>query len=289
MMKEHVLLNVYTHQVKNDLLSILIQNKCAFMEVFGRDELTFRYNLIKEEVGLYIHELDENNYTQSLEDIRKMTDHHVRCIILIHQYSSHIIEDALALKVKDIIVLPIERVNLDKKLKSYITGVEREIKEKEEHIIGPTVKLDNQIVADAVNRATRGHYPLSFVLIEYKDIEGRMTFKRALTKLLRATDVVLEYGQGEWLIICPFTPKSYLVEVENKARSAHNKTSKGGQKQATVYLYGVTFPDDGDSFEVLERELKDGIHDSIIFSNLGGTLAEMDKEALRIKLKRDYQ
>lgn len=289
-MKGKALLNVYTHQIKNDLLSILVQNNCDFVEVFEPDDLAFKYNLMKGKLGLYIHELDEENYTKSLENIKSITDTNIRCIILIHRYSSQIIEDALALKVKDIIVLPIEPSNLASKLKSYINEPKVTVSSESSRSHKITEQFDRKIVDDEMNRSKRGNYPLSIVLIEYaqKGTKGHEVFKQTLKKLLRTTDIVLEYSQGEWLILCPFTPKSYIVEVENKVRIAHKQSSKISGEQVTVYLYGVTFPDNGESFEMLEKELKDGIHDSIIFSNLEGTLSQMDKEVLQTKLKRNY-
>ena len=289
-MNGKVLLNVYTVTVKNDLLSILVQNGYDFLEVFNEHELTFKYNLVKEKLDLYIHELDENNYEESLRQIATIDSKNIRCIVLIHKYSSRVIDDSLALDVKDIVVLPIERDNLSKKILSSVKKPEPIVEYMPTTPPRPEIQVDKTRMADEINRAVRGDYPLSLVLIEYDKmgIEVYKVFKRELSRLLRTTDMLLKYDENRLLVLCPFTPKSHLVEVENKIRLAHSELAKVTVTPSTIYLYGVTFPDDGDDLDKLIKSMSDGIHDSMIFSKLDGTLHQMDRDALRTRLKREY-
>lgn len=289
-MNGKVLLNVYTVSVKNDILNILVQNGYDFIEVFNEHELTFKYNLIKEKLNLYIHELDENNYDESLRQMASIDSKNIRCIVLIHKYSSRVIDDTLALDVKDIVVLPIERDNLLKKIMSSIKKPEPVAAYMPSMPPEPEVQVDRSRMIDEINRAVRGDYPLSFVMIEYDSmgIEVYKVFKRELFILLRTTDILLKYDKNRLLALCPFTPKSHLVEVENKIRLAHMELSKVTVTPSTIYLYGVTFPDDGDDLDRLIKSMLDGIHDSMVFSKLDGTLHQMDRDALRTRLKREY-
>lgn len=288
-MNGKVLLNVYSIGVKNDLLSILVRNGFDFLEVNGEHELGFKYNLIRDLLELYVHEFDENNYEVSMEQIRKIDTENIRCIVLIHEYSSRIIDDTLALKVRDIVVLPIERDNLQKKILSSVTKKEPTVLMPAEPP-KPEVQIDKSRISDEVNRAIRGDYPLSFVMVEYDrmGIEVYKVFKRELRKLLRATDMVLKYDRNKLLILCPFTPKSHLVEVENKVRRAHSELSNVTVTPSSIYLYGVTFPNDGENPDHLMKMMSDGIHDSMVFSSLEGPLHQMDRDAIRTRLKRNY-
>lgn len=293
-MNGKVLLNVYSIGVKKDLLNILVENGYDFMEVNNPNELSFKYNLIKDTMDLYVHELDENNYQASLNQIKKIEVENVRCIVLIHEYSSKVIDDALGLKVNDIVVLPIEKDNLQKKILSTVSkaGAQAEHQAYMPSTPPPReeIKVDAKRIEDEINRAVRGDYPLSFVMIEYDrmGIEVFKVFRRELRKLLRTTDMVMKYDKKQLLLLCPFTPKSHLVEVENKVRLAHKKLSDVTVTPTRIYLYGVTFPDDGEASDALLRTMSDGIHDSMIFSNLDGTLHQMDRQALKTKLKRNY-
>lgn len=289
-MNGKVLLNVYSIGVKKDLLNILVQNGYDFIEVNGPHELSFKYNLVKERLDLYVHELDENDYEASLEQIKKIEVENVRCIVLIHKYSSEVIDDALALKVNDIVVLPIEKDNLQKKILSTVVKAEPQEYMPSTPPPKDEIQVNAERIDDEINRAVRGDYPLSFVMIEYDrmGIEVFKVFKRELRKLLRTTDMVMKYNKKRLLLLCPFTPKSHLVEVENKVRVAHGKLADVTVTPSTIYLYGVTFPDDGENSDKLLKVMSDGIHDSMVFSNLEGTLHQMDRNLLKNKLKRHY-
>ena len=293
-MEKKVLIHVYTIQVKNDILSILVNSGHDFLEVFNKNELNFKYNLVKDQIDLYIQELDENHYEESLDQIRRIDTEKVRSIVLIHKYSKHVIDDALALKVKDIIVLPMDRTHLSKKILSFFDN------QKPSHLmpsnrekvqIQDYIDIDIHKVRDEINRALRGRYPLSFVLVEYHSLEQPqwILFKEALNLLLRTTDIVMYFEANKILLLCPFTPKYFLVEVENKVRKAYDQIKKEAPSRGALYLYGVTFPEDGQTWEDLYKEMTDGIHDSQVISKFEGTLKQINPNTIRTQLKKDYE
>lgn len=285
-------MNVYSIGVKKDIINILVQNGYDFLEIAGENELRFKYNLIKNQMDLYIHELDENHYQASIEQIKSLDLENVYCIVMIHKYSSQVIDDALTMKVDDIVVLPIERDILQKKIRTRM--VKHEVTSMPLMPAEPPqdveALVDDARIEDEMNRAIRGKYPLSFVMIEYDHMGSEVykVFKKELRKLLRATDMILRYDANKLLILCPFTPKSHLVEVESKVREAHTKLSTVTVTPSVIFLYGVTFPDDGEEQKSLLEHMSNGLHDSMVFSSLGGTLHEMDKKALKTRLKKDY-
>lgn len=287
-MNGKVLLNIYSLQVRNDVLNILVQHEYDFLEVFSEYELKFKYNLMKEKLDIYIHELDEGNYEESLEQIRQIDSRHIKVIVMIHEYSSRIIHDTLALKVRDIIVLPIERDHLTKKILS-LANVEKAVNYMPEIPPNKEVYINKQEIESEINRAVRGEYSLSFVIIKYDGIEKEVckVFGKKLATILRTTDRLVKYDENKLLALCPFTSKVFLVEVENKIRQAYSSLSKN--KENSMYLYGVTFPVDGKDADMLLKKLLDGLHDSAIVSNIEGTLYQMTKEKLKLKLRRDYQ
>ncbi|MDF1617708.1 hypothetical protein [Petrocella sp. FN5] len=293
-MKKKVLIHVYTIQVKNDILSILVNNGHDFLEVFNKSELNFKYNLIKDQIDLYIQELDENNYEESLDQIRRIDMEKVRTIVLIHKYSKHVIDDALALKVKDIIVLPMERTHLSKKILSFFDTQKSSplMPSNQDKVqIQNYMEIDIDKIRDEINRAMRGKYPLSFVLVQYHSLDQPqwVLFKSTLNQLLRTTDIVMYFEANNILLICPFTPKNFLVEVENKVRKAYDQIKKEVSSRSALFLYGVTFPEDGNVWEALYNEMKDGIHDSKVISKFEGTLKQINPNTIRTQLKKDYE
>ncbi|MCF8019266.1 MAG: hypothetical protein K9L62_07645 [Vallitaleaceae bacterium] len=293
-MEKKVLIHVYTIQVKNDILSILVNNGHDFLEVFNNSELNFKYNLVKDQIDLYIQELDENHYEESLNLIRRIDTEKVRSIVLIHKYSKHVIDDALALKVKDIIVLPMDRTHLSKKILSFFDTQKPSVlmpTNKDKVQIQNYIEIDVNKVRDEINRAMRGNYPLSFVLVEYHSLDQPqwILFKETLNQLLRTTDIVMYFEANKILILCPFTPKNFLVEVENKVRNAYDQIKKEAPSRGALFLYGVTFPEDGNAWEALYHDMTDGIHDSKVISKFEGTLKQINPNTIRTQLKKDYE
>jgi len=292
--EKKVLIHVYTIQVKNDILSILVNNGHDFLEVFNKNELNFKYNLVKDQIDLYIQELDENQYEESLDQIRRIDMEKVRSIVLIHKYSKHVIDDALALKVKDIIVLPMDRTHLSKKILSFFDT-------QKPSVLMPSnqdglqsqkyIEIDMNKISDEINRAMRGNYPISFVLVEYHSLDQPqwILFKEALDQLLRTTDIVMYFEAGKILLLCPFTPKNSLVEVESKVRKAYDLVKKEASVKGALFLYGVTFPIDGNTWEALYHEMTDGIHDSKVISKFEGTLKQINPNMIRTQLKKEYE
>lgn len=296
-MSGKVLLNVYSIHVKNDLLSIFVENEMDVLEVLNEHDLLFKHRLIKDNLDVYVQEFDENHYDLSLSQLQMIDREKVRCIVMIHAYSSQIIDDTLALNVKDIIVLPMKRDDLKRKILPPVYVVSKaDAMPKEPMKVDVTTsttqtEFDEEPLIVEIARANRGNYPLSLVLVNAVDFsnEAFTLFEDELRQLLRTTDEILHYDENSMLLLCPFTTKDNVVEVEHKVREAFSTVSFKGHKKVTMYLYGVTYPVDGRFSKPLLRLLKDGIHDSRLFSELEGPMSQLTQEDVRNKLRRNYK
>ena len=296
-MSGKVLLNVYSIQVKNDLLSIFVDNDMDVLEVINEHDLLFKHRLIKNNLDVYVQEFDEEHYDRSIAQLEMIDRDKVRCVVMIHAYSSQIIDDTLALNVKDIIVLPMKRDDLKRKILPPVYVVSKaEAMPKEpvklntsEDSVQKTFREEPLVIEIA--RANRGNYPLSLVLVNAVDFskEAFSLFEDELRRLLRTTDEILEYDEKTMLLMCPFTTKDHVVEVENKVREAFSAVRFRGYSNGNMYLYGVTYPTDGRFSKPLLRLLKDGIHDSRLFSELDGPLSKLTQKDVRNKLRRNFR
>lgn len=293
-----VLMNVYTIQVKNDLLSIFISNAYDVLEAQNEHDLLFKYNLVKDNLAVYVQEFDEMNHDHAIEQIQKIDRDKTRCIIIIHEYSRQIIDEALALNIKDIIVLPMDRSHLEKKIIPPVysvrpsTAMPKEPPKVNKPALVPeeAIIFDDQPMTLEIARASRGNYPMSLVLTHYNSVgdEAFALFEDELRRQLRTTDQVLRFDNHSLLLICPFTPKGNLVDVENKVRDAFGTVTFKGYTQGNIYLYGVTYPVDGETASELIDKLKDGIHDSKVFSEINGPMDRMKQREVRDRLRRNY-
>lgn len=311
-MSGKVLLNVYSIQVKNDLLSIFVENGYEVFETMNENDLLFKHHLIRDSLEIYVHELNESNYEASLNQLKRIDREKVRCIVMIHKYNSHILDDALALKVKDVIVLPMDRKNLTSKLIVPTQPVKRttlmpkeppetvpkedppKIIEDDEPIVFEFEEaFDHGSLEMELNRSTRGKYPLSLVMVSYSGMtnKGFQLFEEGLRHLLRTTDAILRYDKGHVLLLCPFTTKENLVEVKNKVRSAHQAIVSKGFDKGLLTLSGVTYPRDATKCDQLLKLLKDQLEEeqsAQLEEEKESLLKPIDDNEVRNRLRKNY-
>jgi len=94
---------------------------------------------------------------------------------------------------------------------------------------------------------------------------------------MRETDKIANHDYRTFIIVCPFTVKKYLLEVEKKVRETYEKMFQGKGK---LYMYSVTYPDDGDTLEKLIDTMEKGVHDSIVISGMKQPLNTLSREKL---------
>jgi hypothetical protein len=74
--------------------------------------------------------------------------------------------------------------------------------------------------------------------------------------------------------------KSYRVEVEKKIRDAFETAFGGYSRVQRLNMYGVTYPDDGESINELVTLMDKGVHDSMIISSIQEPLNEISRGRL---------
>lgn len=299
-----VLINVTSTQVSSDLLSIFVAEGYEVFEARDANDLLFKYNLIREDLDLYIHELDEQDYEGSMAVFKKIDRHRTRTVLLIHLYSAKVIDDALSLSVKDVVVLPMERNALAKKL---IQPIRNQVKTTLMPKMPPKapegasastppetsleMPLDDDTLEMELNRAIRGRYPLSIVMVAYGGFtEGAfIRFEKNLRRSLRTTDAICRFGVATLLIVCPFTSKVHLAEVENKIRDAYKQVIAEGHGSGTMQLYGLTYPRDVASKDKLLEQLKAGIDSSdFIHEQQEFPFGGLSDDEVRKRLRQNY-
>ena len=312
-MSGKVLLNVYSLQVKNDLLSIFVQNGYDVFETLNEHDLLFKHNLIRDELDIYVHELDEMNYNKSLDQLKRIDRDKVRCIVMIHKYASNILDDALALKVKDVIVLPMDSKNLTSKLIVPTQAVKRttlmpkeppkqveqqtpiqapiEVEEEAKPAVNGLEAAFSQGSLDMeLNRATRGKYPLSLVMVAYSGMGDEVfnLFEESLSHLLRTTDEILRYDRDLILLLCPFTTKENRIEVENKVRQAYQSLTFNKDAKGDICLQGVTYPREAVKSDQLLKVMVEGIQCNKGLSEVNHSLNQLDSKEVRERLRKNY-
>jgi len=260
-----ILLFIRDYQLKRKIINCVADLGLPFVECFEQEELSFKMQLFKDSNKLYIHEFLGKDDTKEFEHLEKIKDKGWRIIVVFHKYSIEYIDRCQEIKIDDLMVEPIEVAPLKNKITTILSLPTINL-EEDERVDVETNSLKDVIQLE-INRAERGKYDLSFVMIDFGSVPGKIqnSYFAELKKLLRETDVILNAKEkNTYILVCPFTPKNFLVEVENKVRYLFEEEKRQGRvsSMTKLYAYGLTLGQDGLTFEDIYTRLSESIHDS---------------------------
>ncbi len=262
-MEGKVLLFIRDYQLKIKIIPTLTDMHVSFIEVFEKEELPFKMKLITHTNKLYIHEYI-HDYEEQYKKIRTMKENGWKILVIFPKYEIKYIDACQEAGVDDLMARPFEVTSFRKKVTTLMRLPQLRVLDSNDGIndFKSNVELE-------VNRAIRGNYDLSFVMVDLSVVaaEEKVLFVDVLKNALRETDIVLNTHEKDYyLIVCPFTPKNFLVEVENKIRHQFNINKESGviSTKGKLYLYGLTLGSDGDDFETIYTKLMSSINNSKI-------------------------
>lgn len=261
-----VLLFIRDYQLKHKIISCIAGLGVPFVECFEQEELNFKMQLFDEENRLYIHEFVLGNDDQQFEHLKKIKEKGWKIIIIFPEYSIDYIDRSQEIKIDDLLVYPVDVLPLKNKITTILSlpSLNDPTKDSHDHIKHKSL---DEIIQLEINRAERGKYALSFVMIDFGNVPDSIQVKyfKNLKVLLRETDVILKaVEKNMYILVCPFTPKNFLVEVENKVRYLFEEEKKQERisPMTKLYAYGLTLGEDGRTFDEIYTRLSESIHDS---------------------------
>ncbi len=291
-MKNVVLVHVSSPQVKKDLFEVLNDYGFEIIVANNVNEIREKYALHTEELTLYIQEFDEKNKIEAFGRLKIIDSKKLNSILLIHSLDVDIIEEASSLSVKDVVKLPFTFEGFRRRIRPLVMTEpvvrEKLVKVVEEKPDEKKPEFDFSVLKDEMSRSVRGHYPVMAVVVVHSDEldNSKSEFLDILKAHLRTTDRVEIYNKSTLLIHCPFTPKVNFEIVQNKIDEAflaydENYSSKN-------HISGLAFPDDTDDMEDAIEKIKNQIEDNMLFFQIDNPKNNIDLQALRSKLRRNF-
>lgn len=262
-----VLLFIRDYQLKRKVINCVASLQVPFVECFEQEELGFKMQLFQEDNKLYIHEFVLGDDDAQFERLRKIKEKGWKVIVVFPKYVIEYIDRSQEIKIDDLMVYPVEEAPLKNKIVTLLSLPVAKEPEQEPVDDGVHVNSLEEVIQMEINRAERGKYALSFVMIDFGIVPQviQNSYLVELKKSLRETDVILKADEkNTYILVCPFTPKNFLVEVENKIRYLfeEEKRQERVSKMTKLYAYGLTLGDDGHTFMEIYKRLTDSIHDS---------------------------
>lgn len=259
-----VLIFIRDYQLKRQVINLVAQLGLSFIECNEMDELDFRIQLFVNVNKLFVYEFAEGiNEEKQFKKLADMKNKGWKTLVVFSKYHIPYIDKSQDNGVNDLVVHPVEIISIKNKI---LTLLSVPIEEKNEEIDQEDSDLMDETVKLEINRADRGKYALSFVLFEFLSvtISKQKSFIEDLKFKLRETDAIIPgRKKNTYLIMCPFTPKNFVVEVENKIRNQFEEQKSNGEiaPLSIVYAYGLTLGVDGDDFDELMDTLDKSLNE----------------------------
>ncbi len=261
-MNGKILIFIRDYQIKRNIISILTHLQVQFMECFEEEELSFKLQLYTEGNRVFIYEFTGDVTDEEYTRLKSIKEKGWKILAIYPKYAIRYIDESQKIKIDDLMTHPVALDSLKRKIISLMNKMTPEAKEN-------TVFPENlhDAVRIEINRATRGNYPLSFVMISPTEMteEQKDIFSGMLKEHLRETDMIYtEDDAHTYMVLCPFTPKNSLVEVENKIRHVFEEIREPFKiaRKDKIYVHGLTLDEDGQTYQEIYEKLLKGIHDS---------------------------
>lgn len=271
-MAKKVLVHIHSLANKRIVLPALISMGLDFVEYSGPEDFNFKLGLFKEQTYLMIHELNRMKYINEFESMKKAVALNVKVLLIIDEYDTKIIDDALSIGIHDLITFPIKEETLKSKIDSLLSSIPGNM--------GRKSNINMPVIENEIARAKRGNYHFSIVMANLDGIhvDDMALVIDSLKNQLRDTDLVLKWDRYRILLICPFTIKESIVEVENKIRAIVKEKYGEFKNKVILNMYGISYPKDGKSAKDLIDKLYEGLNNSIMLGNLRGGFNDIGKE-----------
>ncbi len=293
-MADKILCNIADRLIKGILLKRLFEKDLEFLEVMDEKDLYLKLDIFKEAILFYIIQINENSYKEQFKMIkdlkRKSGLSNFPVMAIIHAGSADFVNGAKQTGIEDVILMPKKREQykdfflnrLDDFLKKIpVTNrVHPDIDEIRKRILSSL--SSNSDLKSEITRASRGKYSVSYVMGRITGVHIGMIqeFYDRLKGGMRETDKVINNDYRTFIVVCPFTTKEYIIEIEKKVRKAFEDMFGEYTRFRRLDMYGATYPDDAKSMVKLLEIMEKGVSDSIIISSINEPLNTLSRERL---------
>lgn len=288
-MADKVLISIKDLYIKSIILKDLDKRGFEIVEATDEVDLFLKLDIFRESILYYIVQINPNTYGKQYDKIKQIRQEeyfkNLPVMAIIPDNSKEYINGAQEAEVNDLFLMPAKREllkdYLTERLSAFITKIPTKDNEYLNKVRDNLLSglSSNGDLINEIKRASRGKYPVSFVMCRLSGIHIGMVqeFYDKLALQMRETDKIANHDYRTFIIVCPFTMKKYLLEVEKKVRETYEKMFQGKGK---LYMYSVTYPDDGDTLEKLIDTMEKGVHDSIVISGMKQPLNTLSREKL---------
>ncbi len=303
---DKVLVSCTNRYLKGILFRVLVDAGLDVADAIDEEDLRFKTGLFGPAIVLFIIEVTESNRERLYAEIKRMSTagRPVRgtVLALVPNESAEMVGGALKAGIDDVMLLPQRRERyqsvLAERLPAVIEkgrirlhGVPETVEEPTRD--DPERSDPDELRAELLRElkmANRGGHTVSLLMVRSTGL-SESELQRLTERLqdgLRDTDRILPYDASAFIIVCPFTTKAFIVEVERKTRQAYADLFGEFTHERRIYLFGSNYPSEEREPDRLIERMENGIHDSMAFTALREPLRKLspsEMERFRNKLR----
>ncbi len=290
-MADKVLIYIEDRVIKGIVLKILREKGLEFLEGLDIKDIQLKLDIFQDTIFFHIIQIGRGTSKEQYEFVRKVKEESAAdfpVLAIIPGDTSEFVSGAKKAGIEEVVLIPEKREQMRDIFNTRISELIKTIPHKQpmgeqehqkEH--GTDDISSNEVLKQEIKRAARGKYPISFVMGRFTGVHTGLIdeFYDKLKKDMRDTDRIIQFNYHTFIVVCPFTQKSYLIEVEKKIREAFEGMF-GYSRVRRLDMYGVTYPDDGKNIDELIIIMEKGVHDSVIISSIREPLKSISRERL---------
>lgn len=290
-MSKRILLQIDDKIIKGMTIKYLIEPGYEIIEILGYDDLLYKLSIYPDDFCLFIIEINNNSLVSIF---KKISDIKQKGFLKNTPILGFILDDTrdivnLAIKsgFNDLILIPDNKASFKKQLYMKLGFLIKEfnpIMPDKEYFDTEIVSIEKikELVNNEISFAKRGKYPVSFIMIRFANLKENLVCKAGnyLSDILRKTDKVYRLASNVWIIICPYTEKKHIVNVEYKIYKILRKKTGINSTVKYVSLGMASYPQDSENFDEILEILEAGIKTNFTINNLRGTLSSVPKNEL---------
>lgn len=290
-MADKVLIYIEDRVIKGIVLKVLRDKELEFLEGLDIKDIQLKLDIFQDTIFFHIIQIGRETYKDQFEFVKRVKGEFSAgfpVLAIIPDDSSEFVSGAKKAGIEDVVLIPEKREQFrdifSARLSEFIKAIPVKEPNNEEELQNKNGTADfasDEALKHEIKRAVRGKYSISFVMGRFTGIHIGLIheFYAKLKNDMRDTDRIMTFDYHTFIVVCPFTVKSYLIEVEKKIREAFEEMF-GYSRVRRLDMYGVTYPDDGKNISELIGIMEKGVHDSVIISSIRQPLNSISRERL---------
>ena len=292
-MEQKILVSVETNYIKVAILKTLVEMGLEFTEANSTSDVQLKLELFPEKILFIVQEITKKNSLSQFSMVRGIKNSSkygsVPVLCLLPDDTVDFVAPSMEAKVDEVLLIP---KNSNEFKSKFVMKLMETLKYNENEDESPKLNISDvsspEQIYNELKRASRGMYSIALVLIALishtpEDIE---TFTKALKEGFRDTDQVIRVDYRTFMVVCPFTDKENVLDVENKIRKIYIKAVGQQNSVKRIALFGLSYPKDGLDFNELYLKLKKGVQESFVISHIKEPLNRLSKDKLDEYRKR---